>query len=317
MLVMEIMGIVGVSIVQERTSLSRLAKHIRLLKWAAITIPALLFVVIDYAWERLWPRSDENLADFISAHLVMGFAIAAVAYAIVSYKGRLQQQITQGNRDAAIVEERERTAREMHDGMGQLLGYINTQTIAVRKMLSQGDLAEAREELAKMEDSVRGLYSDVREGILGLRTQAVHADGFLGTIREYVGRYSEMFGIRVAIKVSSVEVCAGLSQSAEIQLTRIIQEALTNVRKHARATQAAVTFQRSGNELCVTVADNGRGFDPSHPPSREWPRFGLQTMQERAQSFGGDLAVESAPGVGCRVSVRVPLTHNAHKKVEV
>ncbi|MFQ5879144.1 MAG: GAF domain-containing protein, partial [Dehalococcoidia bacterium] len=208
--------------------------------------------------------------------------------------------------DAAVIQERERIAREMHDGMAQLLGYINTQTLAVKKRLANEDLAEAREELTKMEDVARDLYADVREGILGLRTVATRQAGFLPTIREYAQRYSEMCGIEVEIN----GVASGLpllEPSAEIQLIRIIQEALANVRKHSRATRASVELDGSGNDLQVTIADNGRGFDLARLPGIGWPRFGLQSMRERAEAIGGSLNIGTAPGQGTRVTVRVPV----------
>ena len=96
--------------------------------------------------------------------------------------------------------------------------------------------------------------------------------------------------------------------SVEIQLMRIVQEALTNVRKHSKASAVSVKFELNGNELQVTVADNGHGFDLAHPRSTGWPRFGLQIMRERAEAVGGTLSIDTAPGQGTRVHMRMPLS---------
>ncbi|MBI4298544.1 MAG: GAF domain-containing sensor histidine kinase [Chloroflexi bacterium] len=221
----------------------------------------------------------------------------------------LYQQV----QDQAVLQERERIAREMHDGMGQLLGYINTQAIAVKKLLSNQHLSEAREELTKMEDITRDLYADVREGILGLRIASRRKDGLVPALRDYLDHYMEMAGIQVELKVSSEATGSNLAPSVEIQLMRILQEALTNVRKHSKATVAVVTLDRSDNEFSVSIADNGQGFDLTRLPPIGWPRFGLQTMRERAEAVSGRFSIDTSPGQGTRVHVRIPLTHEINR----
>jgi signal transduction histidine kinase len=153
----------------------------------------------------------------------------------------------------------------------------------------------------------RDLYADVREGILGLRTAARRRDGLLPALREYAQRYMEMSGIEVEMRITPEAEGCQLASSVELQLMRIVQEALTNVRKHSKATAVGVTFERNGNELRVTIADNGHGFEPAHLPSTGWPRFGLQTMRERAEAVGGTLDIDTAPGKGTRVHVLIPV----------
>lgn len=213
--------------------------------------------------------------------------------------------------DSAVIQERERVAREMHDALGQLLGYVTTQAIGVRRLLAGERLHEAGEELKKMEEIARDLYADVREGILGLRLASVRQGGLVLLFRQYVERYMEMSGIRVALHTPddaqcTIASCSCLSSSAELQLLRIAQEALTNVRKHSRADSVDVTFDRTPSEVCVTIVDNGRGFDLGRLPATGRPRFGLQSMRERAEAVGGSLDIETAPGKGTRVVARIP-----------
>lgn len=223
--------------------------------------------------------------------------------AIAIENAHLYQQV----QDVAVLQEREWIAREMHDGMAQLLGYINTQSLAVRKLLSDNRLTQAQDELTKMEGITRDLYADVREGILGLRTPLSREDGLLPALREYAERYMEMTDIKVEFNANGA-ISGGLPPPVEIQLTRIIQEALTNVRKHSKASEVKVAFERMGNDLLVTIADNGQGFDFARLPSTGWPRFGLQTMRERTESLRGSLVINTAPGMGTKVEVCVPLT---------
>lgn len=214
---------------------------------------------------------------------------------------RLYRQV----QDQAVVQERERIARELHDGVGQVLGYINTQTLAVRKLLDDRRLPEAMDELGSMQDVARALYGDVRESILGLRTGP--GEGLIKVLRGYLERYAEIAGLRVELDVPPEAEAARLPPSAEIQLIRVVQEALSNVRKHARARSVAVKIAVDGPRLRVQVHDDGRGFDPGEIPSMGWPRFGLQTMRERAESIGGEFIIEASPGTGTRLTVRVPV----------
>ncbi len=227
--------------------------------------------------------------------------------ALAIENAHLYQQV----QDLAVVQERERIAREMHDGMAQLLGYINTQTMALNKLISDGELGAAKEELAKMQNITRDLYADVREGILALRTAARGGKRWFTALQEYVEQFIEMSGVQVEIKVSAGAESSSLDTGAEIQLMRICQEALTNVRKHSGVTTAVLALEYSDGALQVTIADNGQGFDLARLPAKGWPRFGLQTMRERAKSVGGTLQIETAPGQGTKVVVRVPLTRRA------
>ena len=244
--------------------------------------------------------SKDSLSDPWEMRLLTGVG-ERVAVAIQN--AHLHQRV----QDLAVLQERERIAREMHDGLGQVLGYINTQTLAVKKLISDSRLDDAREELTNMEDATRNLYADVREGILGLRMSPNADGGLLEELGDYIERFGEMSGIDARLQVSPDAERHVLTPTVEIQLTRVIQEALSNVRKHASATSVWVRFDQSGDDLEVEVVDDGRGFDPSRTRSAGWPRFGLQTMRERAQSVGGSFAIESSPGQRTRVVVRMPL----------
>lgn len=233
--------------------------------------------------------------------------------ALAIENARLHQQV----QDVAVLQERERIAREMHDGMGQVLGYVITQTLALKKLLTDGQIGDARKDLADMQEITRSLYADVREGILGLRTSPHRDGGLLPALRAYVEQWEEASEVTATLKVSPEAACIHLAPAAEIQLMRIVQEALSNVRKHARATAVCISFEHNEQDLQVEVADNGQGFDPSRLRSAGWPRFGLQTMRERAESIGGTFSLATTSGEGTRVVVHIPLREAWGKRVPV
>jgi signal transduction histidine kinase len=214
---------------------------------------------------------------------------------------RLQERVL----DRAVLEERERIARELHDGLAQVLGYINAQTQAVKKLIQSRRIGEATSELDAMGGIARAVYDDVREAIVGLRTPA---KGLVPTLREYLSRLPRMNGCRVELCVAGDADGVALAPSTEIQLVRIVQEALSNVRKHAGASHVEVIVEASEEEVGVEIVDDGRGFDRLLLDRTGWPRLGLQTMRERAQAVGGAFELVSTPGAGTRVAVHVPLT---------
>lgn len=206
--------------------------------------------------------------------------------------------------DGAVIEERERLARELHDGLAQVLGYVNTQTLAIKRLLETGRNVEARMQLAAMEDAARDVYADVRGAILGLRTPQ---SGLLAGLHGCCSDHERLSGVAVTLEVGDGVASTRLPAPVEIQLTRIVQEALGNVRKHAPGVSPTVSLDVTGGALTVEIEDRGPGFEPGRPRRTGWPHFGLQTMRERAEAIGGTFAVESTPGAGTRIVVRVPV----------
>lgn len=206
----------------------------------------------------------------------------------------------------AVLEERERIAREMHDSVGQVLGYVNTKAQAVKVLLEAGKLREARAQIVQLEDAARNVYADLREAILSLRTPSSPDRPLTTVVQEYVQRFSELSGIETRLTVSGDPARSAPGPTTELHLLRIIQEALTNVRKHAAARRAWVRFDAEGGGLTITVSDDGVGLPGGAPRDGAGTGFGLQTMRERAEAVGGTLAVLGRAGGGTVVEVRLP-----------
>ena len=158
-----------------------------------------------------------------------------------------------------------------------------------------------------MKEIAKETYTDVREAIFGLRTAISSGLGFLPILREYLAEYRTHYGLDARLVVDN-ESLPRFPTDVRVQVIRIIQEALTNVRKHARASNAWVRFEQDGDWARISVEDDGQGFDPAQVTGEGRRYFGLQIMRERAESVGGDLELNSRPGKGTRVVIRVPLT---------
>jgi nitrate/nitrite-specific signal transduction histidine kinase len=206
----------------------------------------------------------------------------------------------------ATVRERERIARDMHDGLAQALGYIHMHLGALEARISAEAQGEIRGELREIKKVAGEAYEEIRQSIFGLRTMVSRGLGFIPTLTEYLHEFSRKNGITTYLQVGG-DHAPRFSPDVEVQLVRIIQEALANIRKHAGGRRAVVRFDVEGNRCCVTVSDDGQGFEPGKVPKEGSHHFGLQAMRERAEGIGGTLEIDTAPGKGTKVMVRVPL----------
>jgi nitrate/nitrite-specific signal transduction histidine kinase len=205
----------------------------------------------------------------------------------------------------SVTEERTRIAREMHDGLAQVLGYLNLQVQTLEALLQQGKLDKLQDKLGEMRKAVKLAHADVRENILSLRTTLDDKKGLIQAVDEYLNE----FGIQTMIDARFLNEIVGavnLPSIAEVQLVYILQEALSNVRKHAQASRVTVRLFKTGNtreeSINLQVCDDGIGFSSSESKLS----FGLQTMRERAHSVNGEFVVQSQPGKGTQIECRLP-----------
>ncbi|HEY6958130.1 MAG TPA: sensor histidine kinase, partial [Candidatus Limnocylindria bacterium] len=211
-------------------------------------------------------------------------------------------------RQLAIRGERERIAREMHDGLAQVLGYVNTKALAVEELLASDRPADARRQLAELSAAARSVYVDVREAILGLTSAIAVERGLVGAIEEYVSRFAGAAKIAASVNATDEARRLRLAPETEGEVFRVVREALTNVRKHASAHRVVVDLSAAGGSLAVRVTDDGVGLDVGGPASRDWPHYGMRMMRERAEALGGAVTWASAPTGGTVFDLRLPLT---------
>ncbi len=212
--------------------------------------------------------------------------------------------------NAATAMERERLAREMHDTLAQVLGFVNTKSQAVRELLAQGKVEPAQEQVEQLIGLSQELYADVREVILGLRAAISPDKSLLPALAGYVQAYTKQSGIETQLVVEHGAGELTFAPAVELQLIRIVQESLTNIRKHAHAQHANIRFSVLDGHAEMRIEDDGKGFDPSHIARGDWPQFGLQTMRERAESVGGAFVVVSKPQTGTQIVVQIPLGYS-------
>jgi signal transduction histidine kinase len=230
----------------------------------------------------------------------------------------LQRQLVVQAREAGMLDERQRMAREIHDTLAQGLTGIVTQLQAADH--AAGEPAEWRKHFAAAIGLARESLSEARRSVDALRPEPLETRRLSEALADVAGRWSELHGIEV--NVTTTGTARPMRPETEVALLRTGQEALANVARHAQATRVGVTLSYLDHEVAIDVRDDGRGFHParlrdsgvsarpagngSGPPTGGG--FGLVAMRQRIEALSGTLQVESEPGAGTGISARVPIT---------
>lgn len=221
-------------------------------------------------------------------------------------QARLEED-RQGLRERAIVDERERIARELHDGFAQVLGYLTTKVMAVRLLVKDRRLDDADHQLENLENAARNLFSDVRAAILGLKMAGNVHRGLINSVKEYLSEFSRLSGIPSDFITEIDRMPEQISAETELHLFRIIQEALNNVRKHSQATHVLIQLDRDPDSIGISITDNGVGFVYPIEPSSQSNHLGLGNIQDRAREIKAQFAIQSQPSKGTTIRIKLDL----------
>lgn len=206
-------------------------------------------------------------------------------------------------KEMAVSEERNLLAQELHDSIAQSLAFLNIQAQMLKESLRTGQLETATAELALMGEGIQESYDNVRELLVHFRIKVDHAE-LDDAIRSALERFEGQTGVRTSFRKEG-DVIIPVGTSA-IQVLHIIQEALSNARKHSSATAVDVTMRRDA-ELCIAVRDNGKGFDLDQVMEDGESHVGIGIMRERAHRIGARLELATAPGRGTCVTLVLPV----------
>jgi signal transduction histidine kinase len=212
----------------------------------------------------------------------------------------------------AALEEREQLAEELHDGLAQNLAFLNLQAQAAQVYLQTGQTEAAGDCLNRLVEVSRQMQGDTRELIGNLMIVSKPSEGFTTLLRQTLESAQKQTGVVTIFEVSpeAETLCnsEAIDPAVVVQMVRIFQEALTNVRKHAcHANQVNVCLTTQSEELCLTVVDDGVGIDPAQLASAKAGHFGLEVMRQRASRIGARLEIQSKVGQGTQITVRVPI----------
>jgi signal transduction histidine kinase len=291
-------------------------RRLLLFKWLMVLIPPVTVTVghsLLMVGHSLRHNTVGGLAETLLVTSLVTFLALVLAYIFVEtlfrVLRRLEAEALAREQDLltmnAVLQERERLSRELHDGVAQLVAHLLLRLDTIKELVEADRPQEAEAELERLHGVAAEIYEDIGESIAGLRTNVTER-GLVRALQDYVDQFEERH--RIPTRLRTDGAADRLSPLAALQLFRLIQEALTNVRKHAAAREATVTLTSDGpDQLRVVIADDGQGFAPGRPSNGTARPLGLTSMRERVEALGGTFDVHSQPGSGTGVTATIPM----------
>jgi len=238
------------------------------------------------------------------------FLIVSRAEGIMRHQQAAQQaaaaELRQQQRRLAVLQERERLARELHDSLGQVLGYVNTQTQAARLFLAKGKTEAADELLLRLVKASKNAHGELRAFILQLQGGESSEHALSTRLQLYLQQFQEAYNLPAELTVEPQFAALSLPPTTSDQLYRIIQEALHNVAKHAAAQRVVVRCTVVDNAPQITIQDDGCGFTLSQVAPAQQEGLGLGGIQARARELHGTVQVLTQVGQGTTILVQLP-----------
>jgi signal transduction histidine kinase/DNA-binding NarL/FixJ family response regulator len=228
----------------------------------------------------------------------------------ISSREAAQKLVLEQQRTLAALDERERLGRELHDGLGQMMGYLNVETQLTQDLLAKGEIQAASVRLDQISSVVRAGYDDVRAFILGLRP-AGQRETFVQALGTLLEQFSQSSATKPSLEYPEEAPEPPFVPGVEVTALHIIRESLANVRKHAAAKNVRIRFGFAGELATIDVEDDGVGYSLPQPAADEPQRragdhFGLAMMRERVEGAGGRFELHSTPGHGTHLRVMLP-----------
>jgi signal transduction histidine kinase len=250
--------------------------------------------------ERLPVRSKDEIGQVAESFNTMAEALAKTTVS------KAELEVLAGRLMTAQEDERRRIARELHDDVTQRMAAIAIQAGRLAQ-LPEGDgqewkegLREIQRQVARLSDDIHGLSRSLHPGVLDDL-------GLAAGIESECRAFFERGGAPVEVSIEAE--LEGLPKEVQLGIYRIVQEGLRNIQKHAKAENVRVKIEPRGTELCLTIRDDGRGFDRK---DRNWRAgLGLASMEERARLLGGRMEIDSKPGAGTAIVVYWPVSREA------
>ncbi|WP_460001762.1 histidine kinase N-terminal 7TM domain-containing protein [Paradesulfitobacterium aromaticivorans] len=225
----------------------------------------------------------------------------------ITEKKQAHQEYLKQQWKLAVTEERERQARDMHDNLGQVLGFINLQAQGIRQELMNAGVEIASPKLNKLVEATQSAHNEIREYIRNARSTASMEMDFMTALTKDILSFEEQTGLKVRLDIPLGFAGEEVKPNLRFNILNILKEALNNIRKHAEAANVRISFSLAREQLCATVEDDGKGFDMELHDNTNKTKFGLKIMRERASEIGAQIDIKSIIGKGSRIDLFVPI----------
>lgn len=206
-----------------------------------------------------------------------------------------------------ILKERANHARDIHDNLGQILGFINLQAQGIQKELMKADIDVGLKQLSKLVDVTQNAQNDMRAYIQEVHSSScTHQRDFVCILNELIESFKSQTGINVILDIPCEFISVSIVMKAQDHMLNIIRESLNNIRKHANSTQVKIKLRLTNDEISFSIQDNGVGFNDTSTMSGPLINFGLNNIMSRAAEIGGIVSINSIQGEGTRLEFSGP-----------
>ncbi len=223
-----------------------------------------------------------------------------------------REEINKQQEELAVMSERERMARDLHDNLGQILSFANVQTQAISKVLTNGEIEQADDYLKRLSEIIRDAHQEIREYVYQARDNTYYKVKLTDIIYKQIKSFKETTAIRVELSIDENIKLNTFSSEEKKQLDNILKEALTNILKHASASQVEIKFSFDQSNYHLEIKDNGTGIQ-SQDLAVGKTGSGFSIMNERTKIINGKMKVESRSGSGTKLSFQIPVKGRGFK----
>lgn len=215
------------------------------------------------------------------------------------------QQLTTKEKQLAVMEERNLIAQGLHDSIAQSLSFLNLQVQMLQKSINNKDFKNMEQNLSFIQQGIQESYDDVRELLINFRTK-ITQDDFEATVKKVIDRFEAQ--TKIPVKIFNLQKFAFLTQQQQFQVVFILQEALSNIRKHSQCKSATLSFNYH-DHFVMCIKDDGIGFDTNKLMIAQQNHIGLSIIKERAEKISGTIQIISAPNQGTTLELTIPIQY--------
>ena len=271
---------------------------IRKMKWISALIAAVFIGAFEFIRHQFLHVISMEWGNVLVA-LLTGVLVFLYFHGIFALIENLYGKLQKEKEETAVLQERYRIARELHDSVAQALFYMNIKMAEIETALRQRQ--EPWVAIGEVKEAIRLTDTDIRQHIFVLQKVPQEKINLPEVVRQYIADFQEDSGIKVDLSVAD-NVGDSLSLQVKNKLFRILQELLQNIRKHAGARHVNVSLKRADCQLFMIVCDDGKGL-PIDVIKKQGLSFGLKILEDDVKGIGGRLKLESSPGQGTTATI--------------
>lgn len=273
--------------------------NITKMKWIAAVIPAICIGLFEFVRHKFLHVISMDWGNVLVA-ILTGVIFILFSHGIFALMENLYGKLQKEKQETAVLQERYRIARDLHDSIAQSLFFMNVKIMEIEAAWKNHQ--EPLPAIKELREAIKFSDTELRHHIFALQTVAADDDiNLTAAIQNHLRQYGAQTGTKINLAITDDKKFRFSSYERK-QLFHIFQELLSNVRKHAAATQVNVSLSGSGEYFAMTIADNGKGFVAAEN-LRQKKSFGYKILEQDVQSIGADLKLTSIPGTGTTVTV--------------